>query len=389
MINPLDTGGRRPRDMTAPAEFDDHLRVLASMLAGDANGAARWLAHGAPAPERFVRFVERHRLAGYLLDFMDDPGDRPEGGSRFRRALGGEALGPITRACAARREVQVRLLDELDSLWPALRDRGIEVIVLKGPHLGARFHGGAARRQFLDLDLLVRREQLTGAEHALRQLGYARLSRPLPGRGLTRAFVHAFDYARAGRHVDLHWAFGAHVSYRIDYDGIFDRRGVLRLNGREMAALADDDALHFQLLGMFEDLGRGTARLRAFVDLYRMLVELDGSVDWQAFWRLRREERTFGVCRSALWVFLSLFGGDGRFARSAESAAVPAPDRSRAARLVEAEPGSLSNKAWAAAGYECPRALSAAWWLVSLPYRLAVYQPGIRRQRRALRDRRA
>lgn len=387
MISPVDTGGRRRPGIPMPGDFDDNLGVLASMLAGDAEGAARCLEYRCPAPERFLRFVERHRLAGYLLDFLDHPGNRPEAGSRIRRAIGEKALGPTIRARAERREVQARLLDELESLWPALQDRGIEVILLKGPHLGARFHGGADRRPFLDLDLLVRREQLTAAERALRQLGYARLSRPLPGRRLTHAFAHAFDYARAGRHVDLHWAFAAHVSYRIDYDGIFSRRRVLRLGGYEMAVLADEDALHFQLLGMFEDLARGTARLRAFVDLYRMLVGLDGSVDWQAFWRSRREERTLGVCRSALWVFLSLFGGDGRFECSAASAAVAAPDRSRAARLVEAAPGSLANKTWGAGGYECPRALSAAWWLVSLPFRLAVYQPGIRRQRRALRGR--
>ncbi|MCZ7596748.1 MAG: nucleotidyltransferase family protein [Gammaproteobacteria bacterium] len=204
---------------------------------------------------------------------------------------------------------------------------------------------------------------------------------------MTRAFAHAFDYARDGRHVDLHWAFGAHVSYRIDYDAIFERREVFCLGGCEMAVLADEDVLHFQLLGMFEDLARGTARLRAFVDLYRILVELDGSVGWHEFWRLRREERTFGVCRSALWVFLSLFGGEGPFEHPAAAAGVPSPDLSRAARLVEARPGSFANKAWAAACYECPRALSAAWWLVSLPHRLAVYQPGIRRQRLALRRR--
>jgi hypothetical protein len=48
----------------------------------------------------------------------------------------------------------------------------------------------------------------------------------------------------------------------------------------------------------------------------------------------------------------------------------------RIASLVEAQPGSLRNKAWAARFRQCSVALSAAWWIGSLPFRLAVYQRG-------------
>src|SRR5690606_35446469 len=100
MISPVDTGGRRRPGIPMPGDFDDNLGVLASMLAGDAEGAARCLEYRCPAPERFLRFVERHRLAGYLLDFLDHPGNCPEAGSRIRRAIGEKALGPTIRARA-------------------------------------------------------------------------------------------------------------------------------------------------------------------------------------------------------------------------------------------------------------------------------------------------
>jgi hypothetical protein len=42
---------------------------------------------------------------------------------------------------------------------------------------------------------------------------------------------------------------------------------------------------------------------------------------------------------------------------------------------LSAPEGALRNKLWAADYYECSRLQVFLWWLVSLPFRLAVHAP--------------
>ena len=43
--------------------------------------------------------------------------------------------------------------------------------------------------------------------------------------------------------------------------------------------------------------------------------------------------------------------------------------------LMEAVPGATWNKIWASDVYECSRFAVFLWWIVSFPFRLAVYHP--------------
>jgi hypothetical protein len=44
--------------------------------------------------------------------------------------------------------------------------------------------------------------------------------------------------------------------------------------------------------------------------------------------------------------------------------------------LIEAKPGALRNKLWASGIYDCSRIHVFFWWLMSLPFRLAVHNLG-------------
>ena len=357
----------------ARSAFHDHCAVLARMLAGDSDGVRDRLAAGATTAREFLIFMERHYLTWYLLGAVDAAG--------CRDVFPADELRRVECNCATRQARQGLLLDELARLCPTFRERGVDLIVLKGPYLAERFFGGARQRAFVDLDLLIRREQLRAAEALLAASGYDLLSTPLVSRGLTTRFTHGFDFASAGRRLDLHWCLGAHASYRIDYDRVWRDRAPFRVERTEMAVLSDADALFFHLLSLFEDLDRGSARLRSFVDIYAMLAVLDSGIDWTAFWEQRQRERTARPCQAVLGLFFVLFDAEARFPRIASTLAamielVRAQPRADIAALIEARAGAFANKAWAAQFYECPRSLTAAWWCVSLPFRLAVYEPG-------------
>ena len=352
--------------------FRESVAVLVQLLAGRSGDAGDRLAAGHPAPADFVRFIEHHRLAWYLDAHLD----RVE----LERRFGASDLDRIRAATAGRRATQARLVDEMHRLLPEFRRRDIDVILLKGPYLAERF-SGIRRRAFLDLDLLVRGPQLRDAERLLVELGHERLSTMLLSHSLCARFTHGFDFGNGDVRLDLHWSLGAHGSYRIDHDRIWRRRLSRRLqDGTVAAVLSDQDALFFLLLSMFEDLDRGAARLRLFVDLYAVLTDLDATLDWDAFWIERRADRTASVCRSALGLYFAVFETEHLFPCAASSVRTTIDEMRRrpcaeTQSLVEGSQAVIWNKLWALSRYENPVWLNLGWWVVSLPFRLAVYHP--------------
>lgn len=362
-----------PESTLQPHSFSENVAALAHLLAGEYGAAAQCFADGAPPAADFVRFIERNHLAWYLVNLVDTSGLRP--------AFAAHDLERIERATEARRVRQGLLIEELARLGSAFRQHGLDLILLKGPYLAQRFFGDARRRGFLDLDLLVRPVQLDAVEKLLAELGYRRLSTMLVSRQLTTRFTHGFDFARDDLRLDLHWSLGTHASYRIDYDRLWRAGDMFRLGRDEVRVLSEEDTLFFHLLSLFEDLDRGAARLRSFVDVHAMLVQLDARIDWVAFWEQRRVERTARVCKAVLGLFFALFNADERFPLAAGTvAAVTEQIRSRprdeTAALVGARERAFRNKLWAMRHYECPFWMSLAWWFLSLPFRLAVYHPG-------------
>ena len=151
-------------------------------------------------------------------------------------------------------------------------------------------------------------------------------------------------------------------------------------DGTVAAVLSDQDALFFLLLSLFEDLDRGAARLRVFVDLYAVLAGLDAQLDWDAFWTERRADRTAGACRGALALFFAVFQAENLFPRAASGLEATIEEiRQRPCAETQAfVDGSQSvvwNKLWALSRYESPVWLNLGWWMISLPFRLAVYHP--------------
>jgi hypothetical protein len=100
---------------------------------------------------------------------------------------------------------------ELARLNAAFAEAGIDLMALKGPTLSQRLYGSPVLRCSVDLDVLVRLEDLPRAEALMERAGYARTE---PGFRLTprlRAALvectHHFQYRHPARRiqVELHW----------------------------------------------------------------------------------------------------------------------------------------------------------------------------------------
>lgn len=166
---------------------------------------------------QFQELAERHRVVPsvYLAlrqaaDDLVPPREMKAFASRFHRNT--------------RRNLMVG--GELSRIATSADQAGIPVMCLKGPGLALQIYGGLERRQFKDLDLLVRPEHLVRTVGILNQLGYhethARIS-SLGPKGLQRLIrlnkdITLVNPDRPGAMVELHWRLCDFGTPRITFD---------------------------------------------------------------------------------------------------------------------------------------------------------------------------
>jgi len=172
--------------------YSDRVGALAAILRGE-TVAAR-------ADDRFVEAALHHRLAGFALVAAR------EGRLRLpdpqRDVLTERLIVATLRSALMRRE--------LGPVAGALRDAGVEPLLVKGPAVADRWYEDRSLRTFVDLDLLVSRDRLGAAAAALRPLGYEPQVEFRPGFGELHGHdVHVVrGIGRSRIDVELHWRIG-------------------------------------------------------------------------------------------------------------------------------------------------------------------------------------
>jgi hypothetical protein len=354
--------------------FQQHCALLALLLKADDAAAVDCLKQGAVQAQHFTHFIDHHQLHFCLFARLErEPPLR-----QFLPPSWAEWLGTFVQRRRARQDA---LVSELLRLASVLTEAGVEFILLKGPYLAERFFGGVEHRMFADLDIFVRRQHLAAVERVLRRNGYKRRSTILLHRALTTRFTHAFDFMKSTVPLDLHWLLSCQAAHYLDYDAIWKHKQLFVLRRQDFFVLSDEYEIVFHLISIFKDIERGAARLKSFVDLYFMLRAMDQHLDWESFLANRQREKIRRISLTVLALFLDLFNCREQFPAVAAVVApgqggITAVPTQLQQTLMQASPGALQNKVWAAGIYECSRFRVFLWWLVSLPFRLAVYHPG-------------
>jgi hypothetical protein len=214
-------------------------------------------------------------------------------------------LDPILAAIEAPASVAVQaaasqLLAEATyrAIAGVLDPRGIDHLVLKGPHLGAMVYDEAWQRDYGDLDLLIREGQFEEALSALLSSGFT-LKAPPAGREATIAT--AYDRGVVSPHgwlVELHRAFSPYGLYRVDYDALFARAVPFRFGGVEARGLAVEDLLLHLVIHAAKS--QFFAIEPKHVQDVALLVARQ-PIEWETF--LTQAEGA--GCRTAAWVLLS------------------------------------------------------------------------------------
>lgn len=226
-----------PLPPTASRAAEHALLLACARLSLSADEAARVrrLAAGAVEWERLFELARRHRLIPFLHRHLRDA-PLPSSAAARLRALHREGVhrGLVMAA-------------ELRRLVDALAAAGIEALAYKGPALAMRAYGELAMRAFVDLDLLVRPDDVPRAIEALSAAGYA------TALALSRAQERCFrrvdgDYPLVHRETGVLVELHARVSSErfcmpIATDALLRRSIAVPLGGGEVRTLGDDDLL--------------------------------------------------------------------------------------------------------------------------------------------------
>jgi hypothetical protein len=161
----------------------------------------------------------------------------------------------------------------------------LDVLTFKGPSLATLAYGDVGRREFSDLDLLVRRSDVSRAMAALRSLGFQpRISLEPSAVDAFVALENALEFRRAsdGQMVELHWALTPKsFPFRHDLEQIWTSAAAVTVAGRRMPTLSHEQLVLFLCVHAakhnWESLGwmLDIARLMDSVALdYQQLLQL-------------------------------------------------------------------------------------------------------------------
>ena len=339
--------------------------VLAALLAGADQALAADLAVNREPISALAMLVERHRLGCYLASRLES--------SPVQALLPAELWEAIQRRQYQQEQRTAAILGELRWLLPRFQAAGIEVMLLKGPELATRFHGGLHQRGYGDLDLLVRGRDRRATLKLLNELGYTLRSRVVLSRSLMATVNHGFDFERQGVRLDLHWCLSRQPGYRLDENGFWARRVPWTHDGVEVAVPHPTDELHLLLISAFADLQRGALRLQSLVDL-RAVIEALHPFDQEAFLDERRQERTATVCYAMLEVQRLLLQRKP-CAPTQTDRGPAAPEREHLLARLQNRSFPLSTKLWCARRLPVNLLHYSLWWLASLPMRAACSHP--------------
>ena len=167
------------------------------------------------------------------------------------------------------------LLEQIKTLFD---DRGIEFLVLKGPHLAYTVYENPGERTWCDLDLLVAPDAFGEAMVVMASAGHI----VVPGNDPSQArgyYCAAFS-SPLSMVVELHQALAEHGRYPVNVKEWFRRARPFRLGKTEALGLCPEDLLLALCIhaakGFFQVIER-----KHILDLAR--VTLHDPIDWKAF----------------------------------------------------------------------------------------------------------
>jgi|GEM_PF-659579 len=195
---------------------------------------------------------------------------------------------------AAKQLIFEQTLFEIDS---AFQKAGITFIVQKGMALAYLLYPDPATRPMVDIDLYLRKEDVTPASTVLKDLGYRMGSEDFYEEMMT--FGGELRFYKESAAVELHWGLEQYERFKgiikIDEEDLWKRAVSYTISGRKFLTLCPEH----QLLALSIHLGlihRFRGSLKWFLDIDQFVMKFGEDLDWEELFQTARRwgiERVF------------------------------------------------------------------------------------------------
>jgi hypothetical protein len=201
----------------------------------------------------------------------------------------------------------VLLTGELVRLLKVMEAHGITAVPYKGPAVALKLYGNVARRQFADLDILVRRRDVWEASRVLEAEGFepvVPIPRAMRARLLSHAYVRMFHRGSSRTLVELHWDIAEpYWAVRFDADAMWRRLEPLSLPGATAYVPCAEDLL---LLLCVHGVRHGSDKLEGIGSIAALLRNTP-DLDWDRIWRHAAEMHCQRILAFGLLLASGLF----------------------------------------------------------------------------------
>ncbi len=197
-------------------------------------------------------------------------------------------LGPLlpesARSTAFKQQVNLSrgrsdfLLLEYERLLPVLSTADWRPVLLKGAALALGTYHQPTDRWFVDLDVLVPRDEVAGVCRRLEAIGYRHLEGKRDPLFYEKYHLHRIMLGPQGSVLEIHWDLTIPGSvYHHDVAGVFERAETLTLGRLEILGAAPVDQI---LHGVYQNIADGFVDLRRITDTVLLMRRLDPD-DWR------------------------------------------------------------------------------------------------------------
>jgi hypothetical protein len=240
--------------------------------------------------DRMLRLAEHHGLVPLLYRRLSEAMEAAQ-------STGLEAFRQRDKFNAHR---TLWLTVELIHIHKHLVARGLDVLPYKGPSLAESLYGNVATRQFSDLDLLVRAQDVPAVRSALSELGYKAsldLTQSAERAYLKSGYEYAFDGPQGRNLIEVKWQILPQF-YSIGFavEGFFDRAVAVDVAGHRLRTLSDQDLM---LVLCVHAAKHAWMQLSWLCDIAQLARSK--AIDWDA---LQVEAARLGIARIVAVTFL-------------------------------------------------------------------------------------
>jgi len=136
---------------------------------------------------------------------------------------------------------------ELIRIIQLLEKNSIEALAFKGPALAQMAYGDITLRQYVDLDVLVKKEDIYKIDALLKERGYQRVLKITPTQEkVYMQYAHDLGlyHPKSGVHFEMHWSLmNEDYPMQIDLDDIWENPQTIKINQQEIKTFPTEDLL--------------------------------------------------------------------------------------------------------------------------------------------------